>query len=245
MASRKNNTVTREDLRKLMAEMRESNPSLRGTPEHAYASVPQQPPPELPPIVPEPPTIERIYNAKGVEFYNLTAKKSRLSLGYWVDKWNLSRHASSTVLIHFELKNGFHRQFLAKEDTKGGFRYKDNMYIFDQSLKYYDIDAALWCYDFHEDFSLPIKRSVPIEELKKYIYTSKVTDIEYATNPKLLEKFVDSKIIEAIMRGAQLDEWMKQMRVLIIITLFVSSLMLILFVWKSGMLSQVKLPGFG
>jgi hypothetical protein len=186
----------------------------------------------------------KIYDKVGVEFYNLTQRKSKFSFAYWKDKWKRIKHADKIVLIHFELSNGFHRQFLAKE-KEGGFNYKDKLYIFDLNFRYYDIDAQLWCYDYHENFTLPIKRSIPIEEIKKYIFNSGVTDVEYATNPSLLEKFIDSKIIEAIMRGAQLDEWMKQMRVLIIITLFVASIHLIIFVFKSGMLQSIKIPGFG
>lgn len=194
------------------------------------------------PALQESPTV-KIYDKVGVEFYNLMERKSKWSLGYWKDKWKTSRHEDKVVFINFELKNGFFRHFIVKE-KEGAFNYNDKMYIFDLSCKYYNMDNKLWCYDYHEDFCLPIRRSIPIEEIKKVIYHSGITDVEYATNPALLEKFVDSKIIEAIMRGAQLDEWMKQMRVLIIITLFVASLHLIIFVFKSGMLQQIHIPGF-
>lgn len=156
--------------------------------------------------------------------------------------WWRARSESTIVLINMELNNGFHRQFTINE-KEGSFLYKGKQYIFDLDLKYWNIDAKLYCYDFHEDYIMPIKRLIPIQAIKKYVSSSGIIEVEYATNPALLPKFLDSKIIEAIMKGAALDEWLKQIRVMIIIAMIVGILHLVLFVFKSGMLSQIHIPG--
>jgi hypothetical protein len=59
----------------------------------------------------------------------------------------------------------------------------------------------------------------------------------------VLERFMTAKVAEGIMRGQQIDEFLKQIRLIMIITMISSILMLVLFVQKTGMLKQV--PGFG
>jgi hypothetical protein len=181
---------------------------------------------------------------KESKFYHFIERNKWWSIKGMKERLKVNKHPEDAILINFELNNGFHRQIIAREKG-GGFKYKDKLYSLDNEMKYYNIDAKLWCYDFHEDLAIPIKRSIPIEDIKRTIEKTKITDITYATNPANLERFIQGKIIEAIMKGASLDEWMKQMRVIGIITLFIVSIFFIVFVFKSGMLSQIHIPGFG
>ncbi len=168
--------------------------------------------------------------------------KSKLSIKYWKAHLLERMHPETTALISMELMNGFHRLFVVKEKDEG-FQYRGKKYLFDNEAKYYIIDSKLWCYDYHENFTLPIKRKIPLTHIKKSLEHSNISEVEYATNPSTLERFTISKIAEGIMKGQAIDEFMKQIRLLLIIAMVTAVIHLALFMFKSGMLQSIKIPG--
>lgn len=174
--------------------------------------------------------------------YDYLKSRSRWKLRYWRDMLRERMHPEKTILVDMELLNGFHREFLVKEKD-GGFRYRKNKYIFDNESKYYKIDSKLWCFDYHENFTLPIKRKIPISDIKKTLEHSNISEVEYATNPSTLERFIVARIAEGIMKGQQIDEFLKQIRLIIIITMVTVIAHLLIFMFKSGIFQQVKIPG--
>src|SRR3989304_7870107 len=95
----------------------------------------------------------------------------KFTLKYWKDKKILDKELHRANLIHMELNNGMHRTFLVKE-TNQGFYYFDKRYIFDLKMRYYDIDADLFCYDFHEGLTFPFKRNFPATDIKRTLEKS-------------------------------------------------------------------------
>lgn len=168
--------------------------------------------------------------------------KSKFTMKYWKNHFLEKFHPETTALINMELMNGFHRLFIVKEKDEG-FNYRNRKYLFDNEAKYYIIDTKLWCYDFHENFTLPIRRKIPLTAIKKSLEHSNISEVEYATNPSTLERFTISKIAEGIMKGQAIDDFMKQIRLLLIIAMLSSLIHLVLFMFKSGMLQQIKIPG--
>jgi hypothetical protein len=146
-----------------------------------------------------------------------------------------------SILVNMELINGFHNSFVVFEKD-GGFTYKGRNYIFDDDLKYYHLGAQLWALDYHENFSIPLKRKIPLTKIQKTLESTDITEVEYMTNPATLERFTISKIAEGVMKGQKIDEFFRQLRLLLIITMVASIIHLLLFAQKSGILSQVRLP---
>jgi len=141
-----------------------------------------------------------------------------------------------------ELTNGMHRTFLVVEKERS-FKYKKGVYLLDDDSKYFNIDAKLWQYDFHENYCLPIKRIIPITDIKKVLESANITEVEYASNPMTLERFIVARVAEGIMKGQQLDEFMRQLRLMAVIIMVTVIVHLLLFAWKSGMLQAIKIPG--
>lgn len=166
------------------------------------------------------------------------------SVGRMMKRIKLAFKSDKVTLINMELSNGFHTTFIVAEEG-GGFKYNGKRYIFDDALKYYHITSGLYAFNYHEGFALPIIAKIDLNEINKAVSGSGITEIEYMTNPITLERFTVSKIAEGIMKGQQLDAFFRQIRLLIIITMLVASLNLILFVFKTGMLKQIKIPGLG
>lgn len=143
---------------------------------------------------------------------------------------------SSMVLVTFELKNGDHRQFTVTE-SEGGFKYRGKQYIFDEEVKYYNMDADLWCYDFHENISLPIRRIFPVSDLIEGINQSEDRDIVFMTNPSLLKDFTYSHIGSDLLKTEASIDWLKRLFWLSIIIMALVIGMILLYMYREGMLS--------
>jgi hypothetical protein len=147
-----------------------------------------------------------------------------------------------SYLINMELNNGMHTTFIVQE-KEGLFKFRGKKYVFDDSLKYYHLPSGLFAFNYHEGFAMPIIAKIDLNEVQKITADSNITEIEYMTNPAVLERFTVSKIAEGIMKGQQLDAFFRQIRLIVIITLLLVILDVLLFVFKTGMLKNVKIPG--
>ena len=186
--------------------------------------------------------IEEQYNISFSRPYNhIYDGKKKTKLPYWKNWWYERKFPDRTYLINMELINGFHRTFLVKE-SEGGFSYKGKRYIVDNALKTYNLDAKMYQFDFHEGFAIPIERRIPVDSIKKTLESEGMSEIEYATNPSTLERFIISRIAEGIMKGQELDERLRKLLLLMIIGLIVGIIHLLFFLQKAGVFSSVKLP---
>ena len=173
--------------------------------------------------------------------FSLLKSKSKFSIAYW-KHWFIEKYfPAKCVLINMELVNGFHRLFIAVE-KEGGFKFRDKKYIFDDDSKYYNMDTKLYVFDYHESIALPIKRKIPVTAIKKTIESTEDIDIEYAINPSTLQRFMTAKIAEGVMKGTMLDEFLRQLKMFIIVIMVTVVAHLALFLYASGILENIKLP---
>jgi len=178
-----------------------------------------------------------------VEYYNaLKTKKSKLSIRYWRDLMLDRRHPDKTLLINMEMTNGFHRTFIIK-NINNQFKYKGSVYIIDNDLKYYNLDSKLYQLDYHENMTIPVKRIIPVDQIKKQVESSKIIPSQ-SINPALIEKFIQSKILESLMKGGQFIESLRKFSFYLIIIMTIGAIHFVLFVYGSGMLQGLKVPGF-
>ncbi len=169
-------------------------------------------------------------------------RDSKFSVKFWKE-WILDKYfPDKIVLIHMELLTGFHRLFVVKE-KEDGFEFKKKKYLFDDESKYYNIDAKLYTFDYHEGIALPIRRKIPMTLIKKTIESTEGIDIEYAVNPSTLQRFMTAKIAEGVMKGTQLDEFMKKLQMFLLVTMIAVLVHLALFLYASGILQNLKVPG--
>lgn len=148
------------------------------------------------------------------------------------------------IVINMELANGMHIHFPVSMSFEG-FSYKGGDYLFDDEFKYYDLGFKSYCLDYHENFNLPIRRRIPLTSVQKVLEASGLSEVEYATNPATLKRFKIAKIGEGVMKAQQFVEELKAMRLAIYIGTGGVIIHLILFIFKTGMLNSIKIPGFG
>lgn len=176
--------------------------------------------------------------------FNILKTKSKLSLGYWKGFFMDKYFPEKIVLVNMELVNGFHRTFVVKEKEEG-FQFNKKKYLFDDDNKYYNMDAKLYSFDYHEGITLPIKRKIPVTDIKKVIESTEGIDVEYAVNPATLQRFMTAKLAEGVMKGTQLDEFFRKIQMFLIITMVAVLIHFALFVYGSGMLQNIKVPFVG
>ena len=165
------------------------------------------------------------------------------TLAFWKNWVKQKYFPAKIVMINMELVNGFHRTFLVIEKD-GGFEFRDKKYIFDDDSKYYNMDAKLYMFDYHENIALPIKRKIPVTAIKKTIESTDDIDIEYAINPSTLQRFMTAKIAEGVMKGTMLDEFLRKLQMFIIVIMVAVLVHLALFIYGSGMLQNIQVPSF-
>jgi hypothetical protein len=146
--------------------------------------------------------------------------------------------AGRKYAINMELRNGKHRTFQITP-KKDNFNFEGGTYIIDQSLAYDNLDCKTYMLDYHQDFSLPIRRTIPVSDVKRAIEETGMVEVESATNPIALKRILEADVGGGIARSTAIPEFIKQFKLMIGIAMVASVLMLLLFVIKSGMLSSV------
>lgn len=198
---------------------------------------------------------QKFYSVKPYKVYQAL---KWTEIGKIINKWEVQKNQSKVFLIHMELDNGKHRQFTILTEF-GSFVFNNKRYLIDEECKYDDIDAKLWCLDYHESLCLPIKRHIPRNDLireaeqqsekiyemllnhddsrvRKAIAEIPKPDIVYAINPENLERFMISKVIEKVIKGGEMDDifsFLKTMTWVNTIILGIELLLIIVIVFKS------------
>jgi len=190
-----------------------------------------------------------IPDTKYKDYNALRTNKKILNFRYWKDLMLDKKHPDKTLLINMEMTNGFHRTFLIKQ-MDNSFKYNGKTYIIDNQLKYYNLDSKLYQLDYHENLTIPAKRNIDVEYIlntlksRNQIPGKNIIPIE-ATNPALIEKFVQSKLLESLMKGGQFIESLKKFGFYLILILAISAIHFFVFIYASGMLQNLNVPGIG
>jgi len=145
-------------------------------------------------------------------------------------------------LINMELRNGNYT-LLNISTNHDFFEYDDGIYIVDDDAKYYMQSAQKWCLDYHQDFTLPIKRRIKVNQILKDISDTGILEVDKATNPLLIKRFIEKEVIQQAIKGAgKLQEELNLIKLLVVVTCILTLVSTIIIIKGSGMLSQIKLP---
>jgi len=128
--------------------------------------------------------------------------RDKLSFLYWWDMLKIWWSGKlRLMLINMELRSGRHYTFTIPV-SDDGFKFQDARYIYDDDAKYYNINFNMWCLDYHQDIALPLKRKIPVNEIRNELDKEQTVEVEYSINPVTLERYVTSNLAEGIMNSA-------------------------------------------
>jgi len=169
--------------------------------------------------------------------------KSERSLKERVFAWLFPGRLVDEVVVNMELANGVHETFIV-DGNKEFFIFKDGLYIIDSQLKYWNATLARFALDYNQNFSNPLRREWDVDGLKDAIvetYNARGEQFTItSTNPRNLKIFVNSKVIEGVMRGQQLQEFIKRWNLAFLILIVLTVIHLIVYLNQSGALKGLK-----
>ena len=160
----------------------------------------------------------------------------------WIKQfWIRTAKRQEAVLINLEFLNGDHGSRFVSASLEGFKIGKDNLYLFDESMKYYNFTLKIFCYDFHEGFCLPIKRKFDVKALNDAIKTQDY-EVELSTNPSVLATFEETKMAKWMMKAQEVMEELAKFKIWMIITMIICILTFVIVLKGSGMLSNIHIP---
>lgn len=160
---------------------------------------------------------------------NLIKKSSILDFNGWLREWKDAKKSDKTFMINMELRNGMHTHFLTLLKNKY-FIYEDGIYIIDDEYKYFDVSSKIYCLDYHQECCLPLKRRFDVKEIIQALESNEAIETETSIDPKSLKIFMESDIIQKVMKGAEMEEWIKFIKLMLIVIAVITSLILILLI---------------
>jgi hypothetical protein len=166
-----------------------------------------------------------------IKKYNFFSYMSKFSLQFWKAYIKREYKKRDTFLIDMYLRNGKKDTFLiSTSDNK--FSYKKGLYVIDSDMSIDDIHSNFSRLIYHQDCSIPFKLDFNIDELNKKLINS--SEVDKAINPRNLKGFIDSEVIEIVLKGQELSDEMRFLKLLLIGNVILSGIVLIIVAKSSG-----------
>lgn len=168
----------------------------------------------------------KIFNVtKPLNMFHVQGHKNNL-----INKFNPTK----SFLINMELSNGKYAQFIIKNQD-GGFIFKSGYYIINEQGKKYNESARMYSLTYHEELALPINTEIDIKKVKDEIDNRDI-ELNTALNPTSLSKFMTSTVIQKLLAGAEMENALSFIKMIVIINLIISVLMGLLLINMSGII---------
>jgi hypothetical protein len=148
----------------------------------------------------------------------------------WFVKRRLIASISTRLLINMERVNGEHETFFINLDLNS-FIWEKNTYMVDINTRYYSVQGKCFCLDYHEQYTLPIKRAIPIKDIRNQI-TNAYPQISFASDPNLLKLFVESDVIKKILQGSAIEDMFNLFKILMFVNLIIGFITLMVVIFK-------------
>ena len=168
--------------------------------------------------------------------------QSHFSIFDWKDKFLMRFRKGKTIICNFELLNGFHTTTILQIDTDKVW-FKGKPYLIDDALKYFHLGMKSYCLDYHEGFSIPIQRKLPVDIISQTISSLNIGNISYATNPTTLKTFQINEVIKSAIQSASITDFFRSIRLMTFIGAIASILVLLLVAHGQGLFASLGIGG--
>jgi len=166
--------------------------------------------------------------------------KGKFSLSFIRDRLK-AKYSRDTLIINMQIApNEFESFVVSEKDDK--FTYKHGQYVIDKDLMEYNKSFRMNMLNYVKGVSIPIKKAIDKEAIKQSIINQD-QDIQISINSNSLKQFVKRKISEGVMESGFEDIFLKKIQFIMYIVLGVTAIHFLLFVYGSGMLQNIKIPG--
>jgi len=157
---------------------------------------------------------------------------SKFSFQYWREYYKQKVKKRSLFLIIMHLRNGKYDMFTVATDVQS-FSYKGGDYLIDPDMIREDIHTGLNTLYYHQDCTAPFKITFNIDELRNMLDGTD-SGVEKAINPFSLKSFIHSQVIEKVMKGQELSDDMRFIKMITVINLLVTAAVGVMFAKTMG-----------
>jgi hypothetical protein len=215
------------EIKKLMAKMKKkpeaSNKNLFEKVSEALKNKKNMSSTELKEIMDNQKKMQYSYSA----FYKFFSKER-------IKEWYKRKFKRGRIfLIDMLLRNGKYEMFTVT-DTTPFFEHRGGCYIIDPDMTREDLHSKLDRLTYHQDFSAPFKISYDTKAIHGVIMDSKEDRmVDKALNPSSIKRFIESEVIEKLLKADQLIDKLKLLLILAIVGILINVVTL-LMVFKAS-----------
>ena len=157
---------------------------------------------------------------------------SKFSKEYYRDLWNYKFKKKRLFLIFMKLRNGnWDSSVIA---TRGRYFEKlGGTYFIDQDIGVRDLGTGFNTLFYHQDCAIPFSIDFNIDNLNDKIKNADESVLK-AINPSSFRGFIDSEVIEKVLKGQELSDQLKRIYMIVIIGLVVNVIAIIMIAKASG-----------
>lgn len=157
---------------------------------------------------------------------------SKFSAQYWKEKIKYHFKKRELFLIIMQLRNGKYDMFTIATPNNY-FVYKKGEYLIDPDMIREDVHTSLNSLYYSQDCSIPFKIEFDLSDLRESLRGESVVK---ALNPNNLKGFINSQVIEKVLKGQELSKDIQMLRTLLIINLLITAIIAFVTLKGSGIL---------
>lgn len=155
------------------------------------------------------------------------------SFKYQWAKYKEKNMRRKLYLIIMHLRNDKY-DFFYVATNNAYFEYKEGLYHIDPDMVREDTHSKLSTLYYNQDISTPFKINFDLDELHTQIQKEGDVTVDKALNPFSLKAFINSQVIEKVLKGQELSDELKLIKILIIILLLLTVIGLIMTARANG-----------
>lgn len=176
--------------------------------------------------------LEKILNEQKENKFLFKSFMDKLSFDYLKEIYKEFFKKKKMLLIEIHLPNNKTEMFTISTD-KEYFIHDGGAYYIDNDFIKYDTHTKLSKLVYHKECAIPFLLEWNIDELKTAL-EKESENFELTINPRSLKQFINSNVIEKVLKGGELSKDMDFLKKLIVINVIISAIVLLIMAKSMG-----------
>jgi len=174
-------------------------------------------------------------NKNNIKPFDYLENFSRFTIKFWKEFYKRTSQKEKLFLIIMQLTNGKIKQFTITASNLE-FNYLNKTYIIDPDLSREDVTTGLNVLYYHQEVAIPFKINFNLDLLRKNLKDYD-NSVEKAINPSSLKDFINSKVIEKVLKGQELTDEVLMLKKLVFGVLIITAVTLLVILQSSGIIN--------
>jgi hypothetical protein len=179
---------------------------------------------------------KRVAEAQIIKTYKYKGYFKFLSFNRFME-WYKNKYLRGRIFfIIMQLRNGKYDMFTIRS-VLPYFEHRGGMYIVDPDMTREDLHSRHNVIFYHQDFAAPFKITFDVTKIHNTVTDSdEDKTVDKALNPSSLKGFINSQVIEKVLKGQELTDQLKLLLILVIISLIINVIVGFIVAKSSGLI---------